>query len=313
MKICITGMAGMIGFHLAIKLAKSGHEIVGFDNFNDYYDVELKRERARILEHGYGIYVESADVRDEYIDEFIFGCDAVVHLAAQVAPRHSLVFPQLYIDNNITGTQHLIDVCKKVGVENVVYASTSCVMHGQPLPWVETDNPGHQNNPYGWSKRANECQFMHSTIKKTTGLRFFTAYGEYGRPDTAIFMFTKSILAGEEISVFNYGDMWRDWTYVGDIVAGVEIALNYSKTRDSSHEIYNIGYGESVNLMDFVAAIEESTGCAAILNPVEAHPADVPKTWSNTDKLKALGYRPTTQIKDGVNTFVAWYRSFYGV
>ena len=312
MKIFITGMAGMIGYHTAIQLHQSGHSVVGIDNFNDYYEVQLKRDRAALLKQNYGIEVVEADIITANYDTLLKDVDAVLHLAAYANPRHSLEYPQYYIDTNITGTQKLIEGCEKNGVENVVYASSSCVMHGQPLPWNEVDRPSHQNNPYGWSKRANECQFMHSNIKNTSGLRFFTVYGPYGRPDMALFLFTKGIIDQTPIIAFNNGDMIRDFTYVQDIVQGVEISLN-NVANNNGHEIYNIGRGEKVNLMDFIHHIEKKVGKEAIIDYRPKHPADVPATWSDTSKLQALGYQPETSIEEGVSHFIDWYREYYNV
>ena len=312
MKIFITGMAGMIGYHTAIQLHQSGHSVVGIDNFNDYYEVQLKRDRAALLKQNYGMTVIESDIITADYDTLLKDVDAVLHLAAYANPRHSLEYPQYYIDTNITGTQKLIEGCEKNGVENVVYASSSCVMHGQPLPWNEVDRPSHQNNPYGWSKRANECQFMHSNIKNTSGLRFFTVYGPYGRPDMALFLFTKGIIDQTPIIAFNNGDMIRDFTYVQDIVQGVEISLN-NVANNNGHEIYNIGRGEKVNLMDFIHHIEKKVGKEAIIDYRPKHPADVPATWSDTSKLQALGYQPETSIEEGVSHFIDWYREYYNV
>lgn len=312
MKIFITGMAGMIGYHTAIQLHQSGHSVVGIDNFNDYYEVQLKRDRAALLKQNYGMTVIESDIITADYDTLLKDVDAVLHLAAYANPRHSLEYPQFYIDTNITGTQRLIEGCEKNGVDNVVYASSSCVMHGQPLPWNEVDRPSHQNNPYGWSKRANECQFMHSNIKNTSGLRFFTVYGPYGRPDMALFLFTKGIIDQTPIIAFNNGDMIRDFTYVQDIVQGVEISLNNVANNDG-HEIYNIGRGEKVNLMDFIHHIEKKVGKEAIIDYRPKHPADVPATWSDTSKLQALGYQPETSIEEGVSHFIDWYREYYNV
>ena len=310
MKILITGMAGMIGFHSALKLHRSGHEVVGMDNFNPYYDPQLKEDRADILAQSTGVVVEHGDLIDYDWDKNLEGVDAVLHLAAYANPRHSLEFPQHYIDTNITGTQRLIEATQRAGTPKVVYASSSCVMHGQPLPWNEHDRPGHQNNPYGWSKRANECQFMHSTLDNTIGLRFFTVYGPYGRPDMALFKFADGIVKEEPITLYNYGDMKRDFTYVEDIVQGVQIVLE----KDiPGHEIFNIGYGEQVQLLDFVDCIENEFGRKAERSLEPKHPADVPETWSDTTKLKAYGYNPTTPIAAGVHEFCNWYKNYYGV
>jgi UDP-glucuronate 4-epimerase len=315
MKILITGQAGMIGFHSAKHLASKGHEVFGVDNFNDYYDVNLKRERARILKDDYGVETIHCDIQDNKIKEqkMLQDVDVMLHLAAYANPRHALEEPQPYIDTNITGTQRLIEAAEEYDVP-VVYASSSCVMHGQPLPWNEHDRPDMQNNPYGWSKRANECQFGHSNIKRSAGLRFFTVYGPYGRPDMALFKFTDAIVKGEAMTLYNFGDMKRDFTYVQDIVNGIELVVNkVVNDKDNWHEIYNIGYGEQVNLLDFVDEIEKNLDRKGERILAPKHPADVPETWSDTTKLQALGYKPTTSVRDGVKEFITWYKSYYGV
>ena len=342
-KVYVTGAAGLIGFHLCKQLAKAGHLVSGIDNYNDYYDPQLKRDRAAILaaEHP-DIIIEESDIKNKmWLSWEKDKPDVVIHLAAYANPRHSLDNPRMYIDTNITGTQNLIEACELHGVDNVIYASSSCVMHGQELPWKEDDRPGHQNNPYGWSKRVNECQFKHSKIKRTIGLRFFTVYGPYGRPDMALFLFTKGIIDGTPITAFNNGNMIRDFTYVDDIVDGVEIVtkkiLNERDPRDilfgkavasvggtynpppmpkynpSYDEIYNIGYGEQVNLMDFIRHISDEVGKPAIIDFKPPHPADVPATWSDCSKLKHLGYHPKVGIKEGVKRFTKWYSEYYNV
>jgi UDP-glucuronate 4-epimerase len=315
MKIFITGIAGMIGFHSAKKFHDLGWEVVGVDNFNNYYDVQLKVDRADILKNEYGIITTLADIQDNKIreQEMLKDVDVMLHLAAYANPRHALDEPQIYIDTNISGTQKLIDAAQVYDIP-VVYASSSCVMHGQPLPWNEHDRPEHQNNPYGWSKRVNECQFMHSKLTRSMGLRFFTVYGPYGRPDMALFKFTDGIVNGTPIDLYNFGDMKRDFTYVDDIVQGITIVVNkITSDEDSYHELYNIGYGEQVELIDFVDNIEKNLGRKAIRNLCAAHPADTPETWADTTKLQKLGYKATTPVSVGVAHFVEWYKTYYGV
>ena len=315
MKIFITGIAGMIGFHSAKKFHDLGWEVVGVDNFNNYYDVQLKVDRADILMKEYGIITTLADIQDNKIreQEMLKDVDVMLHLAAYANPRHALDEPQIYIDTNISGTQKLIDAAQVYDIP-VVYASSSCVMHGQPLPWNEHDRPEHQNNPYGWSKRVNECQFMHSKLTRSMGLRFFTVYGPYGRPDMALFKFTDGIVNGTPIDLYNFGDMKRDFTYVDDIVQGITIVVNkITSDEDSYHELYNIGYGEQVELIDFVDNIEKNLGRKAIRNLCAAHPADTPETWADTTKLQKLGYKATTPVSFGVAHFVEWYKTYYGV
>lgn len=313
MKIFITGISGMIGYHLALLLNKQGHTVWGIDNYNHAYDVRLKRDRTEILTK-HGIQVFEDDIRHaDYQTHFQQRKPSmVIHLAALAHPRHSLTQAQAYIDNNITGTQTLIDALETYQVPKVIYASTSCVMHGQPLPWKETDQPHHQNNPYGWSKRVNECQFHHSKVPQTSGIRFFTVYGEYGRPDTAIFEFTRCIINGEPIQAYNYGNMWRDWTYVGDICQGVHCVIKHMCSNEIlGHEMYNLGCGQQVNLMNFIHEIETQVGRKALVNLAEAHPADVPSTWADTTKIQKLGYTTTTHMSDGVRKFVNWYQTYY--
>lgn len=314
-KIMVTGGAGFIAFHLIQSLVKRGHQVTAFDNFNDYYEVELKEARVAKLTE-VGVDVKYVDLRnaDEVI-EFVRTNtpDVVMHLGAYAGVRHSLDNPQLYIDNNITGTQNLITACNEAGVEKVVYASTSCTMAGNPLPWNEDEKTGYQLNPYGYSKSTNECQMMSSSIATTIGLRFFTVYGPWGRPDMALFDFTRKIIAGEPITLFNYGDMVRDFTYVDDIVQGINIVIDRALESQDIDEIYNIGYGEQVQLLDFVDNIEKQLDREAIHKLVPMHPADTHQTWSDCSKLKALGYQPTTPISVGVANFVEWYKGYYNV
>lgn len=315
-KIFITGIAGMIGYHTARKLMDAGYHVSGIDNFNSYYDPKLKHDREALLIAN-GLDPENmivGDIGNVNFHSILKDVDLVIHLAAYANPRHAMAEPQPYIDTNISGTQRLIEGAERNKVP-IVYASSSCVMHGQPLPWNEDDRPALQNNPYGWSKYVNECQFAHSTIVKSAGLRFFTVYGPYGRPDMALFKFADGIVAGEPIDLYNYGDMKRDFTYVDDIVQGVKIVAEniLNDNQEVDHEVFCIGYGEQVELVDFVDEIEKNLGRKAERNLAPAHPADTPETWSDTTKIQKLGYKPTTSIKEGVSQFITWYKEYYGV
>ena len=234
------------------------------------------------------IYIDTGDLQDKDTLEQYFKSndfDIVMHLAAYAGVRHSLVEPEKYITNNIVGTHNLIEACKKADIKKIVYASTSCVMAGNPLPWNESEKLGYQLNPYGYTKATNESQFMASDFTSAIGLRFFTVYGPWGRPDMALFDFTNNIVKGNSIKLFNHGDMIRDFTYVDDIVQGIEIILNHAMKWDIK-EIYNIGYGEQVQLMDFVDHIEKNLGREAIKEYVPKHPADTQATWSNTKNYR---------------------------
>lgn len=312
----ITGAAGFIAYHLSLSLLKDNHEVCGFDNFNDHYDVKLKHDRARILRDK-GVNLVYTDLTHlPAVNYFLQEQkpDIVIHLGAYTGIRLSLEQPMKCITNNVVGTHNLIEACNKAGVDKVIYASTSCVMAGNDLPWKEDDKLGHQLNPYGYTKATNESQFMTSPFGFAIGLRFFTVYGPWGRPDMALFDFTKNIIKGNPIKLFNYGDMIRDFTHVDDIVQGIKIIINrVNNSPEPLKEVYNIGYGQKVNLMDFVAEIEKNVGKEAIKEMVEKHPADTHATWSDTTKLQALGYKPTTSIREGVAKFVEWYKDYYEV
>lgn len=315
-KILITGGAGFIAFHLANSLKSKGHDVVGFDNYNTYYDPSLKEARVAELAKN-GVTIHTADLRNkDQMNDLIASekPDVVMHLAAYAGVRHSMDNARDYIENNIIGTQNLIEACESNGVTKIVYASTSCVMAGNALPWKEDEPTNHQLNPYGYSKRTNECQFKVAKIEKVIGLRFFTVYGPWGRPDMALFTFAKNILNSKPIDVFNYGDMKRDFTYVDDIVQGIGIVIDRVLSVDNSiNEIYNIGYGQQVNLMEFIHEIEKNFGRVADKNLLPKHPADTQETWSDTTKLKALGYQPTTPVSVGIEKFANWYKSYYKV
>lgn len=308
-RVFITGIAGFIGFHTALKYHENGWSVHGVDNFNDYYDPSLKESRKNILDDS-GVHVTRMDIRSEDLGNLIKSVepDLVIHLAASAGVRVSLEQPMNYIDNNIRGTQNVIIACEAASIENVIYASTSCVMEGNPLPWNEVDKPGKQLSPYGYTKLTNENQFHVSSIKNAVGLRFFTVYGPYGRPDMALFTFTKNILNDEHIIVYNNGNMKRDFTYVDDIVQGIWLVSQNMSERD----IYCIGNGTQVNLMDFIFEIEKNLEKTAEKQFMPRHPADALETWSDTTKIEKLGYKSTTPVAVGVKNFVQWYRNYYG-
>ena len=310
-KVLVTGAAGFIGSQLCDRLQKRGLTVKGIDNFNDHlYEPKLKVDRMR----HFGLDIWGCDLRDEVKLEALlrdFQPDTIVHLAAMAGVRDSMGKEKSYHSNNIDATQNLIDICKQNLPETrIVYASTSCVYAGSPVPWTEGKESGKQLNSYGYTKWANECQ-MQSSGLNTVGLRFFTVYGPWGRPDMALFDFTKNILDEKEITVYNYGDMKRDFTYVGDILDGVEVVLD--NTDIESGEIFNIGRGEQVALMDFIGEIEKNIGKEAIKNLAPKHPADTLETWSDTTKLQSLGYEPKVSIAEGVELFYEWYKEYNGI
>lgn len=303
MKIHITGIAGFIGYHTAVSLLKDNHEVTGFDTFNDYYDPVLKRDRYKKLQElGLSAGTDISEIKP----------DAVIHLAGYAGIRSSMEQQKLYIENNINYTQDVIEASEEANVPKVIYASTSSVMAGNPLPSCEDHVAGFQLNPYAATKKFNEQQFEFSSINHTIGLRFFTVYGPWGRPDMALFLFTKNIIEGKPITVYNNGDMIRDFTYVEDVVQGIRIMLDLESTQ-RTNEIYNIGRGERVQLMDFITEIEKNVGRKAIIEYEPMHPADTQATWSDTTKIQKLGYKPTTSISEGVAEFIQWYKGYYKV
>lgn len=307
-KVLVTGAAGFIGSQLMNRLRAQHYDVLGIDNFNNHlYDPKLKRDRVKHFDLEDKVMI--VDMRGNFkwvLEEF--KPDIIVHLAAMAGVRDSLGKEKMYHANNIDATQNLIDNCKEVVPDvKIVYASTSCVYAGSELPWTEGNESGKQMNAYGYSKWANECQFQSSGLH-TIGLRFFTVYGPWGRPDMALFDFTKNIEAEKEITVYNYGDMKRDFTYVEDILDGIDIVLDNKDIE--SGEIFNIGRGEQVQLMDFIDEIEANVGKKAIRNLAPKHPADTKETWSNTAKLQKLGYSPKVSIKQGVKQFYQWYKKY---
>jgi UDP-glucuronate 4-epimerase len=335
MKVLVTGSAGFIGSALSLKLLERGDEIIGVDNLNSYYDVELKK--ARLARNGaYEGYTHfQCPLEDREQIQRIFReqqPQRVVNLAAQAGVRYSLENPYAYIDSNIIGFINLLEACRHNRVENLVYASSSSVYGGNTrLPFSVHDNVDHPLSLYAATKKANELMahtYSHLYRLPTVGLRFFTVYGPWGRPDMSLFLFTRNILAGKPIDVFNHGRHSRDFTYIDDIVEGVVRCLDKIPRPDPAwsgdnpdpaassapYRLYNIGNNQPVQLMDYIAAIEAVTGRKAQLNLLPLQPGDVPDTYADIQALvDDAGYRPATPIREGVEKFVAWYREYYRV
>jgi UDP-glucuronate 4-epimerase len=335
MKVLVTGAAGFIGSVTARQLAERGETVVGLDNFNDYYDVGLKEARAALLEPYDNFRMERLDLVDRHGIEQLFArekFDKVVHLAAQAGVRYSLENPHSYIDSNIVGTLHILEGCRHNNVEHLVYASSSSVYGANTaMPFSIHHNVDHPLALYGVTKKANELM-AHSYSNlyglPTTGLRFFTVYGPYGRPDMALFMFTRNIIEGKPIDVFNYGNHKRDFTYVDDIVEGVIRTMDHTArpnpdwdaakpdpgTSRAPYRIYNIGNQKPVELMRYIEVIEECVGKKAEKNLLPLQPGDVPDTWADTEELSDdVGYAPSTPIEVGVKNFVDWYVDYYRI
>ena len=335
MKILVTGAAGFIGMHASQRLLARGDEVVGLDNLNDYYDPTLKEARlARLTPHPAFRFVKM-DVADRAGMDRLFAeekFDRVIHLAAQAGVRYSLQNPQAYIDSNVVGFMNVLEGCRYSKVQHLVYASSSSVYGGNTrMPFSERDSVDHPVSIYAATKKANELMahtYSHLYGLPTTGLRFFTVYGPWGRPDMALFLFTKAILEGRPIDVFNHGKMKRDFTYVDDIVEGVIRTLDRTAEPDASFDsdqpdpgrsnapfrVFNIGNHDPVQLMDFVTAIEGTLGMSAQKNFMPLQDGDVPATYADTEALNAwTGFAPATSVQDGVARFVAWYRDYYRV
>ncbi len=335
MKILVTGTAGFIGSHVAHYLLDRGDEVIGIDNLNDYYDVNLKKDRLARLNARDGftdLRIDLAD-RDAIADAFKkYKPQRVVHLAAQAGVRYSLVNPLAYIDSNIVGTTNILEGCRHNDVEHLVYASSSSVYGANTkMPFSIHDNVDHPVSLYAASKKANELMahtYSHLYGLPTTGLRFFTVYGPWGRPDMALFLFTKAILEGRPIDVFNHGKCQRDFTYIDDIVEGVVRTLDRVATPNpdwsgddpdtgtsyAPYRLYNIGNNQPVELLRFIEIIEECIGKKAQKNLLPLQPGDVPATYADVDDLKRdVGFKPDTPIEEGIARFVDWYRDYYKV
>lgn len=333
MKVLVTGAAGFIGSFTSKQLLERGDIVVGIDNFNDYYDVSLKEARAAMLTPFDNFSMVRADISDRCAMEKLFaeeGFDKVVHLAAQAGVRYSIESPHSYIQSNIVGTMNILEGCRHNNIKHLVYASSSSVYGANTaMPFSIHQNVDHPLALYGATKKANELMahtYSNLYDLPTTGLRFFTVYGPFGRPDMALFMFTKNIIEGKPIDVFNYGNHRRDFTYVADLVEGVVRTMDHTAEPNSEwnaadpdpgtsrapYRIYNIGNQQPVELMRYIEVIEECVGRKAEKNLLPLQPGDVPDTWADTEGLaKDVGYQPSTPVEVGVKNFVEWYLEFY--
>ncbi len=323
MKILVTGAAGFIGSHVSLALMARGDSVVGVDNMNTYYDPTLKQARLDRLTPNSDFTFIKADIADTDAMRVVFAThapDAVIHLAAQAGVRHSLTHPHDYISANIVGHLNILEGCRATpGLRNMVYASSSSVYGGNlKQPFSVQDSVDSPVSLYAATKKADELMsYCYSHLYKfpSVGLRFFTVYGPWGRPDMAAFMFTDAITKGQPINVFNNGEMKRDFTFVDDIVNGILAALDHPPTQDDKgvcHRVYNLGNNRSEKLMDYIAEIEKALGLTAIKNMLPMQPGDVPETAADiTESHHDLGYQPTTPISVGIPKFVAWYKDYY--
>src|SRR3989441_4169042 len=335
MHILITGAAGFIGSALALRLLERGERVTGLDNLNSYYDVRLKEARLARVNRKPGFEFVRADITDGAAMAALFAghqFDTVVHLAAQAGVRYSLENPKAYIDSNLVGFGHILEGCRHGGVRHLVFASSSSVYGAnQRLPFSEHDNVDHPVSLYAATKKANELMahaYAHLYGLPCTGLRFFTVYGPWGRPDMALFKFTRGILAGEPIPVFNEGRMIRDFTYIDDVAEGVVRILDRvaapdptwdsdrpdPATSNAPYRIYNIGNNRPVELMTYISLLERALGRRAKLDLLPMQAGDVPSTMADVSDLeRATGFRPKTSVEEGITRFVKWYREYYRV
>jgi UDP-glucuronate 4-epimerase len=334
-KILITGAAGFIGYHLSKRLIELGSHVFGVDNMNDYYDVKLKQDRLMMIEGKPKFTFIKADIADRKIIADLFAnekFDVVVNLAAQPGVRYSLQNPYSYIDSNIVGFTNILEGCRHNSVKHLVFASSSSI-YGTNVktPFSVRDNVDHPVSLYAASKKANELMahtYAHLYGLPCTGIRFFTVYGPWGRPDMAYFSFTKAIIAGKPIDVFNFGDMKRDFTYIDDIVEGIARVIErvprpnpaWDRTHPdpgssyAPYKLYNIGNSNPVQLMRFIEILEENLGKKAVKNLLPMQPGDVPITFADVDELmKDVGFKPSISIEEGIQKFVEWYMAYYGV
>ncbi len=330
----VTGCAGFIGFHVAKRLLAEGHHVAGLDNLNDYYDVGLKKARLDQLQKHADFHFHLMDLADRGAVANLFKSgqfEKVINLAAQVGPRYSLVNPHAYVDSNLVGFINVLEGCRHAQVQHLVYASSSSVYGANPKqPFSVADRVDNPVSLYAATKKANELMaysYAHLFQLPSTGLRFFTVYGPWGRPDMAPILFTRAILEGRPIDVYNYGKMRRDFTYIDDVVEGMRRVLEKIPAPDTAGggpsdpwgsgapaALYNIGNNSPVELMDFIRAIESATGKKAQLNLMPAQPGDVPSTWAEIGDLQRdVGFRPATPLAEGIPRFVAWFREHYRI
>lgn len=338
MKVLVTGAAGFIGFHTVKVLAEKGYQVMGLDNINDYYDINLKYARLQEL----GIHKREAEIfntisvsstlkndfrfirlniedRDELPKLFQKEkFDIVCNLAAQAGVRYSLENPETYIDSNIVGYLNILECCRNYKIKHLVYASSSSVYGlNKKIPFETTDSVDHPISLYAATKKSNELMaytYSHLYNFTTTGLRFFTVYGPWGRPDMAMFLFTDAMNKGEPIKVFNHGNMERDFTYIDDITEGVVRIIEKNTKNRALYKVYNIGNNNSVKLLDFISEIEKNMDTKAIQQLLPMQPGDVEKTWADVnDLIKDYGYHPNTSIKKGVASFIKWYKTYYNI
>lgn len=334
MKYLVTGAAGFIGSAVVQRLCALGHQVIGIDNLNDYYPVSLKMDRLKRIEHELFTFKE-LDLADREGIAALFAQEQfhrVIHLAAQAGVRYSIENPMAYADSNLVGHLTILEGCRHNKVQHLVYASSSSVYGlNRKMPFDTSDSVDHPVSLYAATKKANEMMahsYSHLYDLPTTGLRFFTVYGPWGRPDMALFKFTNAIVKGEAIDVYNNGDMQRDFTYIDDIVEGILRIQDVIPTRQENwsveegspanssapYRIYNIGHGSPVKLMDYIEALEESLGVEAKKNFMPMQPGDVYATYADTEDLfKAIDYRPQVKVKEGVKAFVDWYKSYYQI
>jgi UDP-glucuronate 4-epimerase len=319
MTYLITGTAGFIGMHLATRLLAEGHDVVGLDNLNDYYDPQLKRDRhATLIGHPRFTAIEGDLCDPKLLSELAasYSFDVVCNLAAQAGVRYSLEHPEVYQKCNLEGFLNILEMCRHAKIPRLVYASSSSVYGGNTkLPFSEDDPVDSPVSLYAATKKANELMahcYSHLYGMQTVGLRFFTVYGPWGRPDMAMWLFTKAMLAGDPIKVFNHGDMFRDFTYVDDIITGVVGSMQSDKL--DRYELFNIGNHRSEKLMDMIQTLSDALGIEPKMEMHPMQPGDVPATYADIDRIKAkLGYEPTTPISAGIPKFVNWYKQYHGL